>query len=157
MVPYDAMSEPELTNDYEVYTQDWDDAYAFGSEFEDGVNIDLIEALDRAEMRPRLWRVEPGEKLSYHYHEEQEELFYVVSGTGQMLIGEDKELVEIPEGGFIKPGVSTPRSLRNDTDEDVVWLIVGAPPVFEGILWDEYDEQGRPDDSGEFVDVHALV
>jgi len=157
MVPYDAMSEPELTNDYEVYTQDWDDAYAFGSEFEEGVNIDLIEALDMDEMRPRLWRVGPGEKLSYHYHEEQEELFYVVSGTGQMLIGEDKELVEIPEGGFIKPGVSTPRSLRNDTDEDVVWLIVGAPPVFEGILWDEHDEQGRPDDSGEFVDVHALV
>ena len=151
------MSEPDLTNDYEVYVPDWDDAYEFEIEFEDGVNIDLIQALDMDEMRPRLWRVEPGEKLSYHYHEEQEELFYVVEGTGQMLIGEDEELVEIPEGGFIKPGVRTPRSLRNDTDEDVVWLIVGAPPVFEGVLWDEYDEAGRPDERGEFVDVQDLL
>lgn len=151
------MSEPELTDDYELYVPDWDDAFEFEIEFEEGVNIDLIEALDLQEMRPRLWRVEPGEKLSYHYHDEQEELFYVVEGTGQMLVGEDEEYVEIPEGGFIKPGVRTPRSLRNDTDEDVVWLIVGAPPVFEGVLWDEYDEDGRPAESGEYVDVAELL
>lgn len=157
MLPFDAMTEAELTTDYELYVPDWDDAYAFDIEFEDGVNIDLIEELGTEEMRPRLWRVEPGEKLSYHYHEEQEELFYVVEGTGQMLIGEDKERVEIPEGGFIKPGVRTPRSLRNDTDEDVVWLIVGAPPVFEGVLWDEYDDEGKPAEAGDFVDVEELL
>ena len=151
------MSEQTLTNDYEVYEPDWDDSIAFPIEFEDGVNIDLIEALGLDEVRPRLWKVEPGEKLSYHYHNEQEELFYVVSGTGQMLIGEDKELVEIPEGGFIKPGVRTPRSLRNDTDEEVIWLIVGAPPVFEGILWNSYDEDGYPAEDGEFVDVNDLL
>jgi len=151
------MSDPELTDDYEMYVPDWDDSMAFEIEFEDGVNIDLIEELGMEEMRPRLWRIEPGEKLSYHYHEEQEELFYVVKGVGQMLIGEDREYVEVPEGGFIKPGVRTPRSLRNDTDEDVIWLIVGAPPVFEGVLWDEYDEDGRPAESGAFVDVADLL
>jgi uncharacterized cupin superfamily protein len=151
------MAEDTLTNDYELYVPDWEDAYAFDIEFEEGVNIDLIEALGMEEMRPRLWRVEPGEELSYHYHREQEELFYVVEGTGQMLIGEDEEYVEIPEGGFIKPGVRTPRSLRNDTDEDVLWLIVGAPPVLEGVLWDSYDEEGRPADDGEFVDVADLL
>ena len=151
------MSEQALTNDYEIYEPDWDDAFAFDIEFEDGVNIDLIEELDTEALRPRLWKIEPGEKLSYHYHEEQEEVFYVVSGTGQMLIGEDKERVEIPEGAFIKPGTRTPRSIRNDTDEPVVWLIVGAPPVFEGILWDSYDEEGYPADDGEFVDVEDLL
>lgn len=147
----------EMTEDYELYEPDWDDAFAFDIEFEEGVNIDLISELDHEHLRPRLWRVTPGEKLSYHYHEEQEELFYVVKGTGQMLIGEDKELVEIPEGGFIKPGIRTPRSIRNDTDEDQIWLIVGAPPVFEGILWNQYDEEGYPDPDGEFVDVADLL
>ena len=151
------MAESELTDDYEMYTPDWDDAYAFDIEFEEGVNIDLIENLGLEEMRARLWRIEPGEKLSYHYHEEQEELFFVVRGTGQMLVGTDEEYVEVPEGGFIKPELSTPRSLRNDTDEDVIWLIVGAPTVFEGVLWDEYDEEGRPAEDGEFVDVQDLL
>ena len=151
------MSEQALTNDYELYEPDWDDAYAFDIEFEDGVNIDLIEELGMEHIRPRLWKIQPGEKLSYHYHNAQEELVYVVKGTGQMLIGEDKERVEIPEGGFIKPGIRTPRSLRNDTDEAVIWLIAGAPPVFEGILWDAYDEDGYPADDGEFVDVADLL
>lgn len=151
------MSEAQLTDDYELYVPDWDDAYAFDIEFEDGVNIDLIEALDMDEMRPRLWRIDPGEKLSYHFHEEPEELFFVVKGTGQILIGPDKKFVEIPEGGFIKPDMSTPRSIRNETDEPVILLIVGAPPVFEGVLWDAYDEDGPPDDAGESVDVMELL
>lgn len=152
-----AMATQELTDDYEMYVPDWDDAFAFDIDFEEGENIDLIEALGHEHLRPRLWRIPPGEKLSYHYHEEQEELFYVVKGTGQMLIGEDKERVEIPEGGFIKPELKTPRSIRNDTDEDVIWLIIGAPPVFEGVLWNKYDEEGYPDPSGEFVDVADLL
>ena len=99
LVPCDAMSEPELTNDYEVYTPDWDDAYAFDIEFEEGVNIDLIEELGMEDMRPRLWRVEPGEKLSYHYHEEQEELFYVESGTAEFEVGRERD-IEIVDAGL---------------------------------------------------------
>ncbi|MFB6197300.1 MAG: cupin domain-containing protein, partial [Halobacteriaceae archaeon] len=72
-------------------------------------------------MRPRLWRVEPGDQLRYHVHEQQEELYHVVKGTGQLIVGSDQEMVEIPEGGFFKPGIKTPRQIRNDTDETTIW------------------------------------
>ncbi len=147
------MAQTSVTEDYEVYEPDWSDAEGFPIEIDEGVNINLIEQLHTEEMRPRLWRFQPGDQLSYHIHEQQEELFYVVEGTGQMLVGSDRELVEIPEGGFFKPGIKTPRQLRNDTDEESVWLIVGAPNVMEGKLWDEYDEEGRPTERGRFADL----
>lgn len=58
-------TSPDLTDDYELYVPDWEDADAFDIEFEDGVTIGLIDQFGMAEMRPRLWRVGPGEKLSY--------------------------------------------------------------------------------------------
>lgn len=144
-----------MSDDYSVYVPDKADAEPFPIEVDDGVNIDLIEATGMENMRARLWYFQPGDKVTYHYHEEQEELFYVVEGTGHMLVGENKELVEIPEGGMIKPGIETPRQLRNESDDEVVWLIVGAPAVVEGQLWTDYDEDGRPADDGEFLELEA--
>lgn len=151
------MAERTTAEDYTVYEPDWDDAEGFPIEFEDGVNIDLIEELGTEEMNPRMWRLEPGEKLSYHYHEQQEEVFYVVQGTGTLLVGSDMEEVTVPEGGFFRPETTTPRQVRNDGDEDVIWFIVGAPSVMEGKLWDEYDADGRPDEDGEFKDLGEFI
>lgn len=137
--------------DYSVYVPDRTDAEPFPIDFDDGRQIDLIEATGMEEMRARMWYFEPGDSVTYHYHDAQEELFYVVSGTGHMLIGEERELIEVPEGGMVKPDTTTPRQLRNESDEEVVWLIVGAPPEVEGQLWDGYDEEGRPRDDGEFL------
>lgn len=143
-----------MADGYSVYVPDRADAEPFPIDVDDGEQIDLIEATGMENMRARMWFFEPGDKVSYHYHDEQEELFYVVRGTGHMLVGEDEELVEIPEGGMIKPGTRTPRQLRNESDDEVVWLIVGAPPVVEGQLWTEYDEEtGRPVEDGEFLDL----
>lgn len=104
----------------------------------------------------RVYFVDPGDELGsgrMHYHEEQEELFYVVDGTGHMLVGEDQDLVEIPEGGMIRPETTTPRQLRNESDDEVTWLAIGAPPVVEAQLWDAYDEDGAPAEDGEYRDL----
>lgn len=141
------------TAGYRVYEPDRDDADAFPIEMDDGVQIDLVEQTGLENMRARLWYLEPGDSVSFHYHEEQEELFYVVDGTGHMLVGEDQDLVEIPEGGMIRPETSTPRQLRNESDDEVTWLAIGAPPVVEAQLWNEYDHDGTPSEAGEYRDL----
>lgn len=143
-----------ITEEYSVYVPDKEaDAEEFPIDIDDPVQIDLIENTGLENMRARLWYFEPGDKVSYHYHNEQEELFHVVSGTGTVVVGPDKEEIQIPEGGFFRPETTTPRHLRNDTDEEVVWLIVGAPAVVEAQLWDDYDEEGYPTEEGEFKDL----
>lgn len=143
-----------MSNEYSVYVPDKGaDAEEFPIEIDDPVQIDLIEKTGLENMRARLWYFTPGDKVSLHYHHEQEELYYVVRGTGQVVVGEDREEIEIPEGGVFRPDTETPRHLRNDGDEEVVWLIVGAPPVVEAKLWDTYDEDGRPAEEGEYTDL----
>lgn len=147
------MSEQAVTEDYEVYVPDRDDAEPFPIEEDTATNVNLIEEMGFEIMHPRLWYFEPGDKLTFHYHTEMEEIFYVVRGTGQMVIGSDRELIEIPEGGFVRPGIKTPRQVKNETDEEVIWLMIGAPDVTEGMLWTEYDENGRPADGGEYLEL----
>lgn len=142
-----------MSSEYDVYEPDRADAREFPIDVDDPEQIDVGRETNLEKMNARLWFFEPGEKVSLHYHDVQEELYYVVSGTGQILVGEDPERVEIPEGGMIKPAPETPRQLRNDTDETVVWLIVGAPPEAEAQLWDAYDDEGLPADDGEFTDL----
>lgn len=142
-----------MTDGYDAYVPDRSEAEEFPIEVDDPAQIDLGENTNLENMNARLWYFEPGEKVSFHYHDVQEELYYVVSGTGQILVGEDAERVEIPEGGMIAPEPGTPRQLRNDTDETAVWLIVGAPPEVEAQLWDSYDDEGYPAEDGEFTDL----
>jgi uncharacterized cupin superfamily protein len=149
--------ESELPSDYSLYVPDRDDGEPFPIDIDDGVQVDLIEKTGMENMRARLWYFQPGDSVSYHYHDEQEELFYIVKGTGTMIIGEDRERVDIPEGGMIRPSTSTPRHLRNDSDEEAIWLIVGAPAVMEAQLWTEYEEDGTPSQEGEFQDVSEFM
>jgi len=153
------MSETGITTDYEVYEPDWDDGEEFPPEIDEGVNLNLIDHLNTQEMRPRLWRFQPGQQLSYHYHEQQEELFYVVEGTLHFLVGapDDKEEVEVPAGSFFKPGTQTPRQLFNPTDEEAISLIVGAPNEFEGQLWSDYTGDDRPAEDGEFLGLDEVL
>lgn len=134
-----------------IYVPDRADAEPFPIDFDDGEQINLIERTGMENMRARMWYFEPGDSVTYHYHEEQEELFYVVEGTGHMLLGDEQELVEVPEGGMVKPATTQPRQLRNESDDLVVWLIIGAPPAVEGMLWDEYDEDEYPSPAGDFT------
>lgn len=143
-----------MSSEYTVYEPDKEaDAEEFPIDIDDPVQIDLIEELGMESLRARMWYFEPGEKVSLHYHDEQEELFYVVKGTGQVVVGEDRKEIEVPEGGVFRPETETPRHLRNDSDEEVVWLIVGAPPAVEAKIWDTYDEDGRPAEEGEYKDL----
>lgn len=78
-----------------------------------------------------LYEADPGEQipLAYHYHDEQEEVFYVVDGE---LAGETPdETCRVPAGTFfvVEPSNPLRAYAPDDTDEPVRVVAVGAPRV----------------------------
>ena len=77
------------------------------------------------------FRAEPGEQLplAYHYHEEQEEAFYVLSGTLHVETPEGTHEVGTDDLFAVDP--ESPQRAYNpeDADADVVVLAIGAPAV----------------------------
>jgi mannose-6-phosphate isomerase-like protein (cupin superfamily) len=93
---------------------------------------DLTEALGLAQSRARLWRYPPHSVGRRHRDHAQEEVFVVVSGTLTMLLGDEPERVDLGPGGVVKVEPMTALQMRNETDEELVCFIYGAPPVQEG-------------------------
>jgi len=77
------------------------------------------------------YTAEPGEELplAYHYHEEQEEAFYVLSGT--LHVKTPEGTLEAPPDTLLTVGPDSPQFAFNpeDADETVDVIAIGAPPV----------------------------
>jgi mannose-6-phosphate isomerase-like protein (cupin superfamily) len=93
---------------------------------------DLSTAASLQQSRARLWRYPPGTRGRRHADEVQEEVFVVVEGTLTMLLGEPPERVELAPQSVVAVEPKTPLQLRNDTAEEVVVFIYGAPPEQAG-------------------------
>jgi len=59
-----------------------------------------------------------------HYHDTQDELYFVHRGTATFRF--DDEEREVPEGGLVHVESTTHRAISNRTDEELVLLIVGG-------------------------------
>src|SRR3954454_17387238 len=59
-----------------------------------------------------------------HFHDRQDELYFVHRGTATFEIGDEKHTVG--EGGLVHVESTTPRRISNKTDSDLVLLIVGG-------------------------------
>ena len=75
--------------------------------------------------------VAPGEQipLAYHYHDEQEELFYVLSGTLSVETPEGEYTIDADEVFIAEP--DSPHRAYNpaDAEREVCVLAIGAPSV----------------------------
>ena len=75
------------------------------------------------------YRATPGQQLplAYHYHDEQEEAFFVVSGT--MHVETPERTYEVPAGSLFAADPDSPHRAYNaeDADGDLTVLAVGAP------------------------------
>ena len=60
-----------------------------------------------------------------HYHDVQDELYFVHRGTATFTLG-DTEEHEVGEGGIVHVESTTHRMISNRTDEDLVLFIVGG-------------------------------
>jgi mannose-6-phosphate isomerase-like protein (cupin superfamily) len=67
----------------------------------------------------------PKSANTLHKHIYAEEFYFVLEGVGRMRIGE--ETLTIPRYGGVLVGPSALRQIFNDSDAEVLWLIVGAP------------------------------
>jgi uncharacterized cupin superfamily protein len=90
------------------------------------LNTDLGKQLETTQLGARMWRLEPGQASTRHRHFSQEELYVLLEGTGRVRIGE--EVLTLAPLDALVVDVETVRQLFNDTDDDQLWLVVGAPP-----------------------------
>lgn len=92
-------------------------------------NADFLERTGSENLSARLWRMPPQSANTLHKHIRQEEFYFVLEGVGRMRIG--GETVTVPKHAGVLVGPEMLRQVFNDTDADVLWLIVGAPEELE--------------------------
>jgi mannose-6-phosphate isomerase-like protein (cupin superfamily) len=80
----------------------------------------------------------------HHFHDTQDELYFVHSGTARVEVdGEDRLL---GPGGLVHVESTTPRKVSNAGDDDLVLLVVGAQGGYverDGHLVDPADAERR--------------
>jgi mannose-6-phosphate isomerase-like protein (cupin superfamily) len=88
---------------------------------------EITEEAQLKNSRGRVWRYPPHTRGRWHADKVQEEVFVVVSGQATMLLGEPPERVDVGPQSVIAVEPGTPLQLRNETDEELVVYIYGAP------------------------------
>ncbi len=86
----------------------------------------------------------PGFEGFLHYHDTQDELYFVHSGTAR--VEADGETRELGPGGLVHVESTTPRRISNAGDEDLVVLVVGGKDGYverDGHMVDPADVERR--------------
>jgi len=92
-------------------------------------NADYLERTGTENLGARLWRLPPKSANTLHKHIRAEEFYFVLEGEGRMRVGE--ETLTVPKYGGVLVGPDQLRQVFNDTDTEVLWLIIGAPEELE--------------------------
>lgn len=90
----------------------------------------ISDACGLEQFAAHVYEVGPGEgiPLAYHYHDEQEELFYVTGGALTVETPDEVFVVEAGEAFVCEPG-SPQRAFVPEDGEATTALVVGAPVV----------------------------
>jgi mannose-6-phosphate isomerase-like protein (cupin superfamily) len=92
----------------------------------------------------------PGIETGFHYHDLQEELYFVHRGTVEMEFG-DGSVRLLGEGGLARVDAATVRKIRNVGDVDAVYLCAGGKDGYIG-----RDGRVRPGEEQRVRAVHDL-
>ena len=71
-------------------------------------------------------RLPPGKSTTPHHHPKTEEIYYILSGSGQMRIGNEEETVGPGDAIAIPPGLV--HTITNTGSETLKFLCCCAPP-----------------------------
>jgi mannose-6-phosphate isomerase-like protein (cupin superfamily) len=80
----------------------------------------------------------------HHYHDTQDELYFVHSGTARVEV--EGEVRELGPGGLLHVEATTPRKVSNSGDEPLVLLVVGGKDGYverDGHMVDPADVERR--------------
>lgn len=86
----------------------------------------------------------PGLEGFLHYHDGQDELYFVHAGTARVEVDGEERL--LGPGGLVHVESTTPRRISNAGDDDLVVLVVGGKGGYverDGHLVDEADVERR--------------
>jgi uncharacterized cupin superfamily protein len=89
------------------------------------LNTDLAKQLGAETLGARLWRLRPGQASTRHRHRATCELYVLLEGTGRLRVADELLTLEPLSAALVEPDVI--RQPFNDTEEDQLWLVVGAP------------------------------
>lgn len=86
---------------------------------------------DEEKLGARVYTVDPGQAipLAYHYHDDQVELFYVLSGTLCVETPDREYAVDADQALLVEPDSPQRAYNPDDADAPVRTLAVGAPSV----------------------------
>jgi len=79
-----------------------------------------------------------------HYHDEQDELYFVHAGTARVEVDGEERL--LGPGGMVHVTSTTPRRISNAGDEDLVLFVVGGKGGYverDGHMVDDADVERR--------------
>jgi mannose-6-phosphate isomerase-like protein (cupin superfamily) len=93
---------------------------------------DVTTAAALQHSRGRVWRYPPQTRGRRHADHAQEEVFVVISGRLTMLLGDPPERVDVGPQSVVAVEPLTPLQVRNESDEELVLYIYGAPPEQAG-------------------------
>jgi len=88
-------------------------------------NADFLERTKSENLGARLWRFPPKSANTLHKHVRSEEFYFVLEGVGRMRVGE--KTLTVPKHGGVLVGPGELRQVFNDTENEVLWFIVGGP------------------------------
>jgi uncharacterized cupin superfamily protein len=88
-------------------------------------NADFLERTGSELLGVRLWRLPPRSANTLHRHITSEEFFFVLEGVGRIRVDGKTYTVGKYEGIHVWPHQM--RQVFNDTEEETLWLIAGAP------------------------------
>src|SRR5215210_2577365 len=116
--------------------------HAFGSidEMGDGVFRKVRQELVVNAFGVNVLVLSPGVVARPHYHDEQDELYFVHAGRARFAL--PGETVELDAGGLCHVESTTPRQITSVGDDDLVLLVVGAKDGYVG-------RDGQPADPSE--------
>jgi mannose-6-phosphate isomerase-like protein (cupin superfamily) len=76
-----------------------------------------LQQLGSGKLGARLWRLPPFSANTWHRHTEQDELYFVLEGTGRIRVA--AETVTVPKHGAVLVRPPCLRQVFNDTEEEV--------------------------------------
>jgi mannose-6-phosphate isomerase-like protein (cupin superfamily) len=117
--------------------------YAFGSfdEMGDGAFRKVRRELGVTAFGVNVLVLPPGIEGRPHYHEEQDELYFVHKGRARFEVGGESR--ELGPGDMCHVESKTPRRLTSIGDENLVLLVVGGKGGYVG-------RDGRPAEPGTY-------
>jgi len=89
------------------------------------LNTDLAKQLEAGSLGARLWRLAPGQASTRHRHRDQEELYFLLEGSGRVRVDDELLTLAPQDSLLVEPG--SVRQLFNDTGAAQLWLVAGAP------------------------------